>query len=209
MEKLEPLWLRVLGWLAELIGDQSRKRAMVDAGATPEQAEAVRLVSVPLGTGYSVEGERSMDAEKLRRLGESLAQKWPPKAEKDGTLVTFCNFSVQEAAQAYGCHDLDGMMANDMALALADGLIPSWRRALGDRAALHAQRGGLALAAKTYPGHGHVAVLAPEPMKFSGSWGYDVPCVYNVGKKNGLMKCSEAFAVAEGEPAYYIYGETA
>ena len=201
--------MRILGWLAELIGDQSRKRALVDAGATPEQAESVKAFSVALGSGYSVEGERAMDADNLRRLGEAIILKWPPRAEKDGTMTTFCNRAVQEVAAAYGCQDLDGMMANDMAQALGGGLVPGWARARGDMAAKHARRGGLALAAKEYTGHGHVAILAPESMQFSGSWGYDVPCVYNVGKKNGLMKCSEAFAVAQGEPAYYIYGETA
>ena len=209
MDTPEPLWLRILGWLAGLIGDQSRKRALVDAGATPEQADSVKFFSVPLGSGYSVEGERAMDAEKLRALGEAIILKWPPKAEKDGTLTTYCNRAVQDVAATYGCEGLNGMMANDMAQALGGGLVPGWTRAMGDMAAKHARRGGLALAAKEYTGHGHVAILAPESMQFSGSWGHDVPVLYNVGKKNGLMKCSEAFAVAQGEPAYYIYGETA
>jgi hypothetical protein len=37
-------------------------------------------------------------------------------------------------------------------------------------------------------------------MQHSGSWKKDVPLLSNVGKKNGVMRASQAFRV---EPAYY------
>ena len=157
------------------------------------------------GTGYDAAKERTMDAAKLDALCLQLVAAPDLQPAPDGR--TFCNFAIQRAAAAYGCRDLDHLMANDMAAQLP--ALPGWRQVGGARAAMHALAGGLAIAAKAYPAHGHVAVVAPRACEYSGSWGRSVPVVANVGRQNGFMKCSQAFPVAEGEPLYFAYGETA
>jgi hypothetical protein len=52
--------------------------------------------------------------------------------------------------------------------------------------------------------HGHVAVVYPAPMQRSGSWNKTVPMLANIGKKNGLMRASQAFPL---EPDYFVLKE--
>lgn len=156
-------------------------------------------------TGYSADKERTMDRAKLDGLCSTLINAPDLQPKPDGT--TFCNFAVQRAAEQYGFLGLRGLSANAIAAALP--LLPAWRQVPGDRAAEHAMAGGLAIAAKQYAGHGHVAVIAARPCEFSGSLGHPVPVIANVGKRNGMMRVSEAFPPSQGEPDYYTYGETA
>ena len=84
--------------------------------------------------------------------------------------------------------------------------LPDWTKDSGEKASEHAEKGGIALAAKVYPMHGHIAVVFPKgSLAWSGSWGKLVPFVANVGKRNGVMKTSEAFPVLEGQPEYWLY----
>ena len=161
--------------------------------------------TVELGSGYSVEAERMANLEKLRALCEEVIVD-PALMPKDG--ITYCNIGVKRVARAMGCADFS---ENDTANMMVDIMEfrPGWRKDNAERAADHAMKGGLAVAGKMYPGHGHVAIIYPEPCQFSGSWGKPTCMLANVGQKNGLIKTSGAFPVASGEPAFYLWGETA
>ena len=213
-----PWWAQVLRGLLDYmgmrVGDAVEEQRLVDAGATPGQMANSASVSMPIsGTGYRVEEDRAMDVDKLRRTGEAVMAKYPAQPLPGGGTETYCNWACRDAAQAYGCHDLDGKTANQLAAELpqlaALRLPYGWAEATGERAARHACRGGLAFAVKAYPRHGHIALVAPSLPEWSGSWARAVPLVYNVGPQNGLVKVSKAFPVADGEPAYFTWGETA
>lgn len=169
-------------------------------------------VTVGLGSGFDKQAEEAERKAALDSLCTDLVTD-PLLASRDvtgdGKAETFCNRAVQRAACAFGCRDFgaegDPVLANEMVLRLQGGL-PGWRQDTAERAAGHAMRGGLAIAAKAYAVHGHVAVVAPEPCQESGSWGKFVPMVANVGKPpNGIKKTSAAFPVADGEPDYFLY----
>lgn len=165
-----------------------------------------------LGSGYDRTEDERMKAEELDNLCHELIADpalWAHDITGDGKPETFCSQAVRRAANRYGCSDfgaeLDPITANMICDRLAGGL-PGWRQDTGDRAAAHALKGGLAIAAKAYEPHGHVAVVAPRAMQHSGSWGKDVPVLANVGKPpNRFEKVSEAFPVAAGEPGFYLY----
>lgn len=155
-------------------------------------------------TGYNTEAERMANREKLRVACFAITADPTLKMKPDGT--TFCNFGVQRVAAVMGCNSLRGLMANDMWYFMSNPL-NGFSKDSGMRASIHAVRGGLAIAAKRYHPHGHVAVVAPEACQLSGSWGRLVPLCANVGRKNGIMKVSEAFPVDQGEPDYFLYGD--
>ena len=94
-------------------------------------------------------------------------------------------------------------LANDMYDIMASS--PEFTKDSEERAHQHAEKGGLAIAAKKYPVHGHVAVVFPGPMIYSGSWKRSVPMVANCGKTNGIMPCSMAFSVKDGPPDYFLW----
>lgn len=143
-----------------------------------------------------------MDPVELRKLLTDLVKDPSLTMRPDGT--TFCNFGVQRVVKAFGL-DFDGLMANDIYDRLAESVGKDWLKVAGQQASDRAQRGGLAIAAKKYAVHGHVAVLFPAPMTVSESLGREVPQIANVGKKNAVMRVTEAFPVKEGEPDYFIY----
>mgnify|MGYP007031184691 CR=1 FL=1 len=182
---------------------------LVSLNQRPKGSVVTLGYQTKLGSGYSVENERKEKSEKLNILCLQLINEFPSKDfDGDGKVdETYCNFAVQKAARYYGYKLFDNKNANSITEYLELGLA-TWHKDNGLRAAYHAMIGGLAIAAKKYPKHGHVAVIAPRPCEFSGSWGKEVPIVANVGKKNGFMKVSEAFPVKDGEPGYYLYGET-
>ena len=197
----KPWWKIVLDLLAGLLSKQDLRRA----GATSAQMDGVVTVSVPLGSGYDVEEDRRMKARQLEELCGtiiSVAHYQPDSG------VTYCNQAVREVAEALGCRDFpQNILANAMVDLMSSAY--GWRTDTAERASEHAIRGGLAIAGKKYAVHGHVAVIAPQPCSYSGSWAAPVPILANVGTRNGFMKASEAFPVAGGEPAYYLWGEVA
>ena len=185
----------------------------------PKGDISVGLVTEIESTGYSVAEERMADVETLKKAGEAAMAKYPPTKDANGKVtVTFCNMGLADVADAMGCTVIRGKRANEIHdFALANpGL---FRKDSGDRAAKHALRGGFAFASMQGPdvtgdgipdSSGHVATVAPMPMENSPTLGRPVPVVYNVGKDNRAMPVSQAFAVGKyGEPAYFLFGETA
>lgn len=183
------------------------KDKLAEMGATP--GDPSFTLSVGLPSGYSVDAERAEAVAKLETLCHELISDpalMSRDITNDGIPETFCNRAVIRAAQRYGCYALDGLSANAITAILP--ITSGWQLTSQDRATQHAQRGGLAVAAKSYVGHGHVAVIAPRPMELSGSWRHTVPMVANVGRPpNRIKKTSEAFT--GDEPEYFIYGEVA
>lgn len=191
-------------YLLEYLAGASTEQTLKKSGATP-----LGTFSMPLGSGYNRAADINARIEALRTLCQRLITDPRYIAHDitgDGRPETFCNFAAAEAANAYGCHDLDGLNA-DMQLLRLQGQPFGWTIGTGTRAAAHALLGGLAFAAKSYPGeHGHITLIAPEPPEMSGSWGIMVPIVAHVGKPpNAIKKVSGAFPVAKGEPQYFLY----
>jgi hypothetical protein len=133
-------------------------------------------------------------ADVRRACAAVLAAGFEPKA--DGT--TFCNLAVHAILDRFGLGALvwdqergRPMLANYM----ADKLESACRELTFDEAFGEANKGSLVVAALKMPGHGHVAVVYPFPARFtSGKWmRWDIPCVANVGKENGVMPLNWAF----------------
>ncbi len=155
-----------------------------------------------LGSGYSTEEDRMANAQKLREACDAAIYN-PLFAPAGG--VTHCNQAAQEIANAMGVTDIDGMMANEQAAALAGA--PNWRSDTMERAAAHALKGGLAFAVLVDYPHGHITAIYPDPMEQSGSWACEVPIVANVGRENKRCKLSAAFR-AEARPMvqFFLHG---
>ena len=159
--------------------------------------------SIPLSSGIDIAKERAAARDKLKKACNDIVSM--PELHMVGD-VTYCNVAVQLIAKRLGCTELDHMTANQMVDFLEKS--DKWRKDNGERAASHAENGGLAVAAKQYYQHGHIAVIYPYgTLGFSGSWNKLVPYVANVGKMNAIIKVSEAFPVTDDEPFYFLRGE--
>lgn len=149
-----------------------------------------------LGSGYSVEDERMERTNKLLGLCEEAVANPAWFQRPDGT--TYCNRGAAFIAQGMGYFGFPhGSLANQMIAYLEQD--PTWRTDSLERAADHANRGGLALMAISEEPHGHLCAVAPLPMAYSGSWGCRVPMVANVGpsKYHGIVRASVAFSAAK------------
>jgi hypothetical protein len=123
---------------------------------------------------------------------------------------THCNEAAMFIAQAMGCGELQGLMADQQYAKMLANVGGHWAKVTGAEASQHAIAGGLAFAAASSgmlgETHGHICVIEPEPMRFSGSLNKLVPEVCNVGRANADEKESEAFPVSMGEPDYFTWG---
>ncbi|MES2155451.1 MAG: hypothetical protein V4510_09985 [bacterium] len=150
-------------------------------------------VTIPLGSGYSVEADRAAAAARLRAACDAAIGNpaWAPG--QPGPADTHCNGAAAEiAAAAAGYGKLAGHLA-DKQIAIIRG-DPDWREDTMERLSEHAQRGGLGFATlEEYP-HGHLAAGYPDPMEASDSWGGAlVPVIANVGHANKRCKLSGGF----------------
>lgn len=193
----------------EILNSLLSKKAENDisrAATTGSDIKPLGVKVVELGSGHSVQNDREKRRAQLR-LEIEASLKFPGHQPKDGK--TYCNFHTRRVAAKMGAN-LPQMMAND----LHDYLEKNWRKDTGARAQAHAEKGGLAVASKKYPVHGHLAPIFPTgSMAFSGSWGKLVPYVGNVGKTVGVMSTSHAFPVKDSsgnplpEPEYFLWGD--
>jgi len=166
-------------------------RELLGRLATP--AGGVGIVEQISGTGYSVQGERMANVEKLRALGMEAVEN--PLFKPEGA-VTKCNLGARFIAEGMGYFGLPaGALADDMIQFLAAA--PGWREDSIDRAFDCAQKGGLAFIGLEDHPHGHICAVAPEPRQACGTWGTEVPMVFNVGKTNGLLRLSQAFTLGD------------
>ena len=123
--------------------------------------------------------------------------------------VTHCNQGVIFIAGALGVHELDGLMADEQYQIMASNASGHWKKVSGSDATIHALSGGLAIAGlpsqRLKEAHGHVAIVFPIGMQFSGSLKRDVPLLANIGKTVGVMKSSAAFPILDGEADYFTW----
>ena len=135
--------------------------------------------------------------------------------------VTHCNQSAAFIAQALGCNELGGILADADYLVMGRNASGKWKNVTRFDAAIQALSNGLAFAilpsyrimdgrdAETgkpiWAKHGHIAVVYPLGMQWSGSLQHDVPMLANVGKTVGVMKASAAFPVASGDAYYFTW----
>ena len=134
-----------------------------------------------------------------------------PSPDNPAELVTHCDGFVGEVASWYGFNDFlpDEVMANTIHKHM-ENHPDQWRKVAGPAydyglAIEAANQGCLLIAAQTNPnGHGHVAIIAPEPNgEKSGSWNKIAPFAANVGKTCWYGKrLSNAFVQ---EPETYLY----
>lgn len=133
----------------------------------------------------------------------------PVKNAAGAIVETHCNFGAERVAQAMGCTELDGLMADGQYEVMDENASLRWAKVDGMTATAHACAGGLAFAASSsamlHEAHGHIASISPEPMQFSGSLNKKVPMVCNIGKADADEKESVAFPVDKGEPSYFIW----
>lgn len=117
----------------------------------------------------------------------------------DGIKETFCNWGLRLIAQAYfNTNAFAGLNANSIyAFLKANG------QKVDAKMAHSASQTKFVIAAQANDkGSGHVAVVVPDKLCFSGKWNKDCPSVANVGVKNGIMGANFAFAT---EPDYFIF----
>lgn len=157
-----------------------------------------------LGSGYSVERDMNANIEKLKNVCNAVVTDKKFEA-KNGE--TYCNFAFWEVAAEMGYEEFRAkkMTANQIIRHIEES--NGWRKTEPEVAHAFARNGGLAVAGKKYPKHGHIAAVFPtSAMLFSGSLNKYVPVLANVGRTNGIMKASECFPVSEGEPDYWCWG---
>ena len=127
----------------------------------------------------------------------------------DGVLVTHCNEGAEKVAEALGCTELSGCLANEQVEIMKNNDSGRWKEVTGSEATIHALSGGLGFAAMSSEelgeAHGHICPIYPVGMQHSGSLNKDVPMVANVGQQNAEEKVSQAFPVKKGEPHYFIW----
>lgn len=133
-----------------------------------------------------------------------------PKINSKGQItVTHCNEGAHIVAQAMGCHELGGLMADDQHALMIANVSGCWKKVTGQEATIHALSDRLAFAAMSSiqlgETHGHIAAIYPVGMQWSGSLKKDVPMVANIGKENKEEKVSQAFPVSKGEPDYFTW----
>lgn len=185
----------------------------------PRRELTLQITQSIESTGYDRMTEIDERVAKLSELLAAACTRWESKP--DGT--TYCNFFCQEIARGFGITELDlsggaPLMAADMGPkiqrliqdAQLDGTPCKWREDVAQRAVEHAKKGGFVLAWAGAPvgeKHGHVAVLAPEDMEMSGTFGYPVPRCASIARNpfhNRIGRVSEFFK-ASNKPVYFLY----
>lgn len=135
----------------------------------------------------------AMTAPELRRLCDTIVAdpNLAPSAD-----ATFCNLAVIHLMEEIGINSLRGMTANR----INGWLVNNWTAVSGTRANAMANNGIPCIAASPGKPHGHVAIVYPGAMMWSGKWAKECPVLANVGSKNAIMGANWCFV---DEPSYY------
>jgi hypothetical protein len=124
-----------------------------------------------------------------------LNSSWYPV---DGGRITYCNRAVRFICSEMGNPlPLTVTFANDIYDYLKSSKsVGYWKPVSYEEGFKEAQDGNIVIAAKRGLLHGHVSVLYPmDSMQHSGSFGINVPMVFNMGKSTvGIVKLSFAFS---------------
>lgn len=133
---------------------------------------------------------------------------WSPVISSAQVITTYCNFACNSIAlrMEYAGFEDDGvpLLANEICKKMSDPNGDWIKLGNGDVAQAKANEGGLVIAGRANPaGHGHICVVMPGLMEYSGSWSKMVPKCMNVGKDVFIgKKVSWAFRANE-EPDYF------
>lgn len=193
---MKPWYEELAGFIATML----TKDKLTEFGATDKDLQGAITTKVDLGSGYSVDAEREKKAAQLRQLCMEAVNNpaWVPANGR-----TYCNRATNFIAQGMGHFFPFDAMANDMVSSMASS--PEWRQE-HDLARIPglAMRGTLVVFGLQEQPHGHVCVAYPGPPQMSGSWGREVPMAANVGRKNGIMRLSEAFKKDQPPRAFVL-----
>jgi hypothetical protein len=114
----------------------------------------------------------------------------PDFQPKDGT--TFCNMAVTMIADTMGCKDLDFKTADEIIAFIANN--PDWNEMDMSRVQDLANQGSLVVAGLDSEAlkqeHGHVVVIRPGKLVYSGKWGPTPRCL-NIGAENFLARAKK------------------
>lgn len=140
-------------------------------------------------------------------FNQALTGPWQPQKTPSG-ITTFCNFSVNSICKSVGYLKFEvnsqPLMANEMIRSMKDPNGDWMQLGSGEVAQAKANEGSLVIAGYAVPGgHGHVAVIVPGLLEFSGTWQKLVPRCMNVGQTVFFgKKVSWAFR-ADQEPDFW------
>lgn len=134
------------------------------------------------------------------RMRLEIATKDRKYQPRDG--LTFCNYFVEAAAEWFGYRGFGGLMANGIVEKMRN--TPNTFSLVGYKeAAEHANTGRLVIAGQQAEPHGHVCIVYPGNMGWSGSWNCEVPLAANVGKNCWVgLPLSRAF---KAQPELFLY----
>ena len=143
--------------------------------------------------------EKLLDVVRLKAACDKAVTEpaFQPHKTEWGTLETHCNQAVVEIAGEMGI-EIPLLLANE----LCDLFAEKWEKVSPGNAVQIAMLGGIAVAAKKFTDHGHVAIIYPVQMQHSETYCQNVPVVANVGKENRVMRVSEAFKHCDA-PDYF------
>lgn len=112
---------------------------------------------------------------------------WQPRKDRpENEAATFCNLAVTWIAGNFGYSGFFGMLANDMINLMERSA--KWAKTDLPMAQKLANDGRLVIVGAKDSPHGHVCVVRPGEMAFSGKWKCRVPIVVNIGAKNSWDK---------------------
>ena len=130
-------------------------------------------------------------------------EKWAPRAMEGNQLVTYCNEVFNSICKAMDYKKFDYVITEKpddafMANQIFDMMKKDWQEVSEEQAQRWANEGAVVAAAwKNLSGdHGHICVVIPGELTFSGQWDKKVPIVMNVGA-----------SVFIGKPASYAFGK--
>jgi hypothetical protein len=138
------------------------------------------------------------NSEKLNDAGKEAVGN---KAFQPSKGITYCNQGVDFVEEKGGNSDYKGLTANQIIEKLKNTKYAT--EITAEQAVDYAREGITVIAGLKEKKHGHVAIVAPLDMKKSTTWGKNVPSVFNVGKKNAIMRMSGAFRKKD-QPNYYV-----
>ena len=141
-----------------------------------------------------------------KELREKVKFCWEIWNKKDNSTVTYCNLFVQEVMHL--CYDyklFDGCLANNILCLMKQ--YDEWEKVdymtLISDSFEDTRNHSIIIAAQHAKPHGHVVVLLPGDLGYSGKWTKAVPLCANIGKSNFFGK-GISF-VFKDEPEYYLY----
>ncbi len=156
-----------------------------------------------------------MNEEKLPKLMNAIywaynqgLGDWTPGI--DGT--TYCNFAVNYVCKAIGYMGFgseDPILANEMIRRMKDPNGDWMVLGSPEVAQAKANEGSLVVAGSAFAGgHGHVCVVIPGLLEYSGTWKKLTPKVMNIGKTIFIGKKASWAFQADNEPDFFGLKET-